>query len=114
MLILTVAFDSEGLNRQIQELENAGHVIVPSSCLETCLNAAVAGPYQLLVIGPAVATEDRARLTDASRKIRPDARIVSIECSGSRNLQSADYRIQAGYEYELIEIISQLQYKQYL
>ncbi|MFL6439188.1 MAG: hypothetical protein ACJ71Q_16545 [Terriglobales bacterium] len=114
MLILTVSYDRASLNRQIQELEASGHVIVPSSSLDNCLNAIAGGPYQLLVIGPTVMMVDRMRLADVSRKIRPEARIVSIEHRGSPNLKKADYRIQAGHEYELIEVIDQLQYKRYL
>ena len=109
-----MSYDSESLNRQIQELETAGHVVVPSSSLDNCLNAIARGPYQLLVIGPTVMMVDRMRLADVSRKIRPDARIISIEHRGLPNLEKADYRIQAGHEYELIEVIHQLQHRRYL
>ena len=114
MLILMVSYDSESLNRQIQELETVGHAIVPSSSLDNCLNAIIRGPYQVLVIGPTVILADRIHIADVSRKIRPQARIVSIEYRNLPNLETADYRIQAGHEYELIEVISQLQYKRYL
>ena len=114
MLILTVSYDSESLNRQIKELETDGHVIVPSSSLDSCLNAIGGGPYQILVIVPTVIMEDRTRLADVSREIRPEARIISIEHRGSPNLEKADYRIKAGHEYELIEVINQLRYRRYL
>jgi len=108
VLILTVSYDSESLNRQLRELERAGHVIVPSSSLETCLNAIVMGPYQVLVIGITVPLADRQRIADASRKIRPEAHLVSIERLDSPNLEGAGYCIKAGDESQLTRIISGL------
>ena len=95
-------------------MEIVGNIVVPSSSVDSCLRAMTWRQYQLLVIASTVAVEDRALLADASRKIRPEARIVSIDDSDSINREMADYCIQAGHEYELIEIVSQLQYKQYL
>lgn len=108
MLILTVSYDSESLNRQLGELEKAGHVIVPSSSLESCLNAIVMGPYQVLVIGVSVPLMDRERMASASRKIRPEAFIISIQRLDSPNLEAADYSIKAGEEHLLTTIIAKL------
>ena len=66
------------------------------------------GTYQVLVIGITVPLADRQRIADASRKIRPEARILSIERLDSPNLEAADYCLKPGDEHQLIAIISRL------
>lgn len=106
VLILTVSYDAESLNRQLRDLEKAGHVIVPSSSLETCLNAMVMGAYQVLVIGITVPLVDRERMASMSRKLRPEALIISIERLDAPNLEEADFCIPANEEHRLSQIIS--------
>ena len=83
-------------------------MIVPCSSLESCLNAMVMGIYHVLVIGITVPLVDRERIADVSRKIRQEARMVSIERLDSPNLEAADYCIKAGDEDQLTAIIAKL------
>ena len=106
MLIVAVSYDSQSLNERIHTLENAGHVVVPASSLESCLNAIATDSYRLLIIGATVPFQDRERIALMSKKIRPEANIISVEWADSPTLESADRGVMAGSEDELMAAVN--------
>jgi DNA-binding response OmpR family regulator len=105
VLILLVSYDAESLNRGMQDLESAGHPVVPASSLESGLNAMVMDAYRLVIFGASVPFHDRQQLASTSRKIRPEASIVSVEWQDSPTLALADLCVQAGNNRELLDAV---------
>lgn len=103
-----MGYDAGDLNRQMEALEKAGHVVVPASSLESCLNAIVLGGYRLLLIGATVPFDDRQQIASVSKRLRPESHIISVEWPDSPTLKLADRCIEAGHERELIELVMQL------
>lgn len=106
MLIVAVSYDSPSLNKRIRALESAGHVVVPVSSLESCLNAMATDSYRLLIIGATVPFQDRERIALMSKKIRPEANIISIEWADSPTLELADRAVVASSEDQLMAAVS--------
>jgi hypothetical protein len=92
----------------MEALEKAGHVVVPASSLESCLNAVVLGGYRLLLIGATVPWGDRQQIATVSKRVRPESHIISVEWPDSPKLKLADHCIEAGHELELIKLVMQL------
>jgi hypothetical protein len=107
LLILAVSYDSESLNRRISAFENAGHVVVPASTLESCLRAMTTNRYGLMVIGATVPFEDRTRISKISKRIRPEALIISVERKDSPSLELADRVVIANDEQQLLAVIGE-------
>lgn len=105
MLIVAVSYDSQSLNQRIRALENEGHVVVPASSLGSGLNALATDLYNLLIIGATVPFQDRERIATISKKIRPEAHIISVEWADSPTLELADRAIVANNEDELMAAV---------
>ena len=69
-------------HRRIISLQNSGHIVVPASSLRSSLSALAFNNYDLLVIGATVSMEDRKTIAAASRRIRKEGRILSVEWPG--------------------------------
>ena len=104
VLIVAVSYDIESLNRRLLALEQIGHVVVPASSLESCLNA-LFNPFHLLIIGASVPENDRQEIAKQSKRLRPAAQIVSVESLAAHRLELADVWVPAGDEQKLIEAV---------
>jgi O-acetylhomoserine/O-acetylserine sulfhydrylase-like pyridoxal-dependent enzyme len=109
VLIVAVSYDSQSLNQRIHALESAGHVVVPASSLESGLNALATDYYRLLIIGATVPFHDRERLAVISKRLRPEANIISVEWADSPTLELADRAIVASNEEELMAAVKGLE-----
>ena len=109
VLILAVLYDVESLNRRLLALEHFGNVVVPASSFDICINA-IFNPFHLLIIGASVPEEDRQRIAEESKRVRPTATILSVEWPDAQPLQVADVRVPAGDEQKLIEAVKRLRY----
>jgi hypothetical protein len=105
VLIVAVSYDSQSLNQRIRTLENEGHVVVPASSLESGLNALATDLYNLLIIGATVPFQDRERMAIVSKKLRPEANIISVEWADSPTLELADRAVVASSEDELMAAV---------
>jgi|SRR5436190_8116534 len=108
MLIVAVSYDSESLNRRITAFQNLGHVVVPASSLASCLSVMNFNNYDVLVIGATIPVTDRRTIVAASRRIRPDGKIVSVEWSGSKRPIPVDRVVEAGDESKLLTAVTML------
>ncbi len=108
MLIIAVSYDAESLNRRITSLQNDGHAVVPASSLKSCLSALTFNNYDLLVIGATVPMQDRQAIAAASRRIRKEGQILSVEWPGEKPLATADRMVQAGDESGLLAAVRTL------
>jgi hypothetical protein len=109
VLIVAVSYDTESLNRRMRSLERLGNIVVPTSSLDSCMKA-IFNPFHVLIIGATVPREDRQRIAEESRKVRPRADIISVEWPGSQPMNLADVSIPAGDEQALLEVVKRLQY----
>lgn len=102
MLILAVSYDPGILNKRIEALQRLGHVVVPTSSLETCRKAIQDSRYHLLLIGATVPGIDRTILANLSKAAHPESKIVSVERAGELTLPVADLHVRAGDERALV------------
>lgn len=109
MLIVAVSYDVESLNRRLQALENAGNVVVPASSLQSCMRA-IYNPFHVVIIGASVPYDDRTRIAEECKSVRPNPEIISVEWPGSQHLDLADVMVPAGNEELLLEAVRRVQY----
>lgn len=108
MVIIAVSYDAPSLNRRIETLQRAGHIVVPASSLATARKAIENSSYHALLIGSTVSEANREALAKLSKKLHPQSKIVSVEAAGSRPLTLADRRVLAGDETAMMLAISSL------
>jgi|SRR6185312_15248381 len=109
VLILVVSYNPESLNHRLQTLERAGNIVIPASTLQSCINA-IFNPFHVLIIGASVPQPDRRIIAEESKKVRPDAEIISVEYPTSTRLQFADLVLPARDEGKLLDAVRRLQY----
>jgi hypothetical protein len=107
VLILAVSYDVQRLNRRLLALERLGNVVVPASSFASCMKA-IFNPFHLLIIGASVPEQDRQRIAEESKRVRPTAPILSVESPGTYPLELADVHVPAGDEENLIEAVTRL------
>ena len=106
LVILAVSYNPGILITRIEALQRLGHVVVPTSSLETCRKAIQDSRYHLLLIGATVPGIDRTILANLSRAAHPESKIVSVERAGELTLPVADLRVRAGDERALVLAVS--------
>jgi len=102
LVILAVSYDPGSLNKRIEALQRLGHVVVPSSSLETCRKAIQDSRYHLLLIGATVTGIDRTILANLSKATHPESKIVSVERGSELTIPIADLHVSAGDERALV------------
>jgi len=100
-VILAVSYDSGTLNKRIEALQRLGHVVVPTSSLETCRRAIQGSQYHVLLIGATVPGIDRTILANLSKAAHPESKIISVERGSELTMPLADLRVPAGNERAL-------------
>ena len=108
MVIIAVSYDAASLNRRIETLERAGHIVIPASSLATARKAMEKSSYHVLLVGATVSPVDRESLATLSRKLHHQSKIVSVEPPGSPPLKLADKRVLAGDETAMMLALSSL------
>ena len=101
-MILAVSYDFGTLNKRIGTLQQLGHVVVPTSSLETCRRAIQDSNYHLLLVGATVPGIDRTILANLSKATHPESKIISVERGGELTMPLADLRVPAGDERALL------------
>jgi len=108
LVIIAVSYDAASLNRRIETLERAGHIIIPASSLAAARKAIETSSYHVLLIGATVSPADRENLATLSRKLHHQTKIVSVEPAASPPLKLADKRVLAGDESAMMLALSSL------
>lgn len=108
LVIVAVSYDSASLNRRMDTLQKAGHIVIPASSRESCLTHIRTATYHLLLIGSTVPTANRKQFVELSRKVSPRSKIISVELPDSQPLALADKRVIAGDEEALLVAVTSL------
>ena len=108
MVIVAVSYDSASLNRRMETLQQAGHIVIPASSRESCLTNIRTATYHLLLIGSTVPAANRKHFAELSRKVSPLSKIISVELPNSQPLPLADKRVLAGDEEALLVAVTSL------
>lgn len=108
MVIIAVSYDAASLNRRIETLERAGHIVIPASSLGTARKAIETSSYHVLLVGATVSPADRETLARLSRKLHQQSKIVSVEPAGYPPSKLADKRVLAGDETAMMLALSSL------
>ena len=108
MVIIAVSYDTPSLNRRIETLQRAGHVVVPASSLATARKAIENSSYHALLIGATVSVANREALAKLSKELHPQSKIVSVEAAGAPPLKLADRRVLAGDETAMMLAVTSL------
>lgn len=108
MVIIAVSYDAASLNRRMETLQQAGHIVIPASSLATARKAIENSSYHVLLVGATVSPAHRESLAKLSRELRPHAKIVSVEPAGSPPLKLADRRVLAGDETAMMLAVTSL------
>jgi hypothetical protein len=106
MVIIAVSYKAASLNKRIAALQQLGHILIPTSSLETCRQAIEKSNYHLLLIGATVPGPDRQILASLSKTLHPESKIVSVERPGASPLGLADMHVPVGDETALILTVS--------
>ena len=101
-MILAVSYDSGSLNKRIVALQQLGHIVVPTSSLETCRKAIQDSKYHALLIGATVPGIDRAILVNLSKNSHPESKIISVEHGSELTVPGVNLRVPAGDERALL------------
>lgn len=96
MTILAVSYDKESLNRRKEELERAGHLIVPASCRDTALRFAGEHAYDAALIGFSVPDADAAVIASHAKALHPEISIIYVRDQHAKRPMDADRIVRPG------------------
>lgn len=96
MTILAVSYDKESLNRRKEELERAGHLIVPASCRESALRIAGEHAYDAALIGFSVPDADAQAIAQHCRSHHPNISIVYVRDQHAARPMDANVIVRPG------------------
>ena len=107
MTILAVSYDKESLNRRKEELERAGHLIVPASTRAAALKFAGEHAYDAALIGFSVPDGDADVIAHHARSLHPNISIVYVRDQHAKRSMTADVIVRPGDADALIKALDQ-------
>jgi DNA-binding NtrC family response regulator len=107
LTILAVSYDKESLNRRKEELERAGHLIVPASCRETAMRFAAEHAYDAALIGFSVPDADALAISQHAKALHPNISIVYVRDQHSTRPTHADVIVRPGNPELIIKALDE-------
>jgi hypothetical protein len=105
--ILAISYDKESLNRRKEELERAGHLIVPASCRETAMKFVGEHAYDAALIGFSVPDADADTISAHARMLHPDISIIYVRDQHAKRATRADVIVRPGDPDAIIKALDQ-------
>lgn len=105
MTILAVSYDKESLNRRKDELERAGHLIVPASSREAAMRFAAEHAYDAALIGFSVPDSDAFEISEYARSLHPQITIVYVRDQHAARPTHADVVVRPGNREALLKAL---------
>ena len=107
MTILAVSYDKESLNRRKEELERAGHLIVPASTKAAALQVAGEHAYDAALIGFSVPDVDADAIAKHAKSLHPNISIVYVRDQHAKRSTNADVIVRPGDASAIIRALDQ-------
>jgi CheY-like chemotaxis protein len=105
--ILAVSYDKESLNRRKEELERAGHLIVPASSKDAALKFAGEHAYDAALIGFSVPDPDADAIAQHAKTLHPNISIVYVRDQHAKRSTTADVIVRPGDPSAIIKALDQ-------
>jgi len=107
LTILAVSYDKESLNRRKEELERAGHLIVPASTKAAALKFAGEHAYDAALIGFSVPDVDADVIAKHAKSLHPNISIVYVRDQHAKRSTTADVIVRPGDASAIIKALDQ-------
>jgi DNA-binding NtrC family response regulator len=107
LTILAVSYDKESLNRRKEELERAGHLIVPASSREAAMRFASEHAYDAALIGFSVPDADAFEISQYARSLHPQMTVVYVRDQHAGRPADADVVVRPGNADALLKALDE-------